>query len=103
MVGVPEISVHDLAKLGPDVRLIDVREAREWESGHVPYAVHVPLGTVPDNLDRFDGIPTYVICRTGGRSLNACQFASANGHDAVNVTGGMLAWAGADLDVVSGA
>ena len=102
-VDVPQISVQDLAKLGPDVRLIDVREPDEWAGGHVAYAVHVPLGTVPDHLDHFDGSPTYVICRSGGRSAKACQFALANGLEAVNVAGGMLAWSNAELDIVSGA
>ena len=43
------------------------------------------------------------VCRSGGRSLNACRFALASGREAVNVTGGMLAWSGAGLDVVDGA
>lgn len=87
--------MQELAALGPDVRLVDVREAQEWEDGHVPYAVHVPLGTVPDQLDRFDGEPTYVICRSGVRSASACEFAIARGRNAVNVAGGMLAWVAA--------
>jgi len=62
----------------------------------------VALGTVPDHLDRFDGSPTYVICKAGGRSLRACEFAAANGHDVVNVTGGMLAWIDAGHAVETG-
>lgn len=95
--------MHELEALGPDVRLIDVREANEWEAGHVPFAVHVPLGTVPDHLDRFDAEPTYVICRSGGRSAHACEFAGGHGHRAVNVTGGMIAWNGAGFESASGA
>ena len=95
--------MQDLAALGPEVRLIDVREPGEWESGHVGHAVLVPLATVPEHLDRFDGSPTYVICRSGGRSANACQFVAGQGHDVVNVAGGMLAWNAAGLDTVVGA
>ena len=48
--------------LGDEVKVIDVREPDEWAEGHIPWAIHVPLGTVPDNLDKFDGTPTYVVC-----------------------------------------
>ncbi len=101
-MAISEITVQELAALGPDVRLIDVREPHEWRQGRVPYAAHVPLRTVPDNLDRFDGSPTYVICRSGGRSAHACEFAAARGLDAVNVAGGMLAWLAAGLDSAAG-
>ena len=99
---IPEISVQDLAALGSGVRLIDVREADEWADAHVAHAVHVPLPTVPESLDRFDGGPTYVMCKVGGRSLRACEFAAAHGHDVVNVTGGILAWLDAELPVEAG-
>ncbi|MEL6891190.1 MAG: rhodanese-like domain-containing protein [Actinomycetota bacterium] len=99
---IPEISVDDLAALGPDVRLIDVREEHEWVEARAPHAVLVPLGTVPDQLDQFDGSPTYVICRSGARSLRACEFAAAQGHDVVNVAGGTLAWAESGHPVESG-
>ncbi len=102
-VTTPEITVQELAALGSDVRLIDVREDDEWAAGRVPYAEHIPLATVPEHLDRFDGRPTYVMCRSGGRSQRACEFVAAQGHDAVNVVGGILAWVDAGYDVDSGA
>lgn len=97
-----EITVHDLAALGPEARIVDVREPEEWAAGHVGHAVHVPLATVPDHLHHFDGTPTYVICRSGNRSARACEFAAAQGLDAVNVVGGMIAWADADLPIEIG-
>ena len=97
-----EITVRELAALGEGVRLIDVREESEWDEIRVPYAIHVPLGAVPDRLELFDGTPTYVICRSGGRSGRACEFVAEQGHDAVNVQGGMIAWCDADLLTVSG-
>ena len=100
---VSEISVRDLAALGADARIVDVREPDEWAQGHIAHATHVPLATVPGNLDRFDGSPTYVICRSGGRSGQACDYLGAQGVEAVNVTGGMLAWVAAGFDVDTGA
>ena len=97
-----EITVEELAALGPDARIVDVREPDEWSDGHIPWAVHVPLGTVPEQLASFDGSPTYVICRVGGRSARACEFAASNDLEVVNVVGGMLAWERAGLDVAHG-
>lgn len=97
-----EISVHDLAALGAGARIVDVRELNEWELGHIGHAVLVPLATIPEQLGVFDGDPTYVVCRSGARSANACRFLEEQGIAAVNVAGGMLAWADAGLDVESG-
>jgi rhodanese-related sulfurtransferase len=98
-----EISVQDLAGLGPSARIVDVREPDEWAQGHIGHASLVPLATVPGNLDAFDGEPTYIVCRSGGRSAQACQFLRDRGRSVVNVTGGMIAWSAAGLDVVTGA
>ena len=98
-----EISVQDLAALGPAARVVDVREPDEWSQGHIGHATLVPLATVPGNIDAFDGEPTYVVCRSGGRSGQACAFLREQGRSVVNVTGGMIAWAAAGLDVVTGA
>ncbi len=98
-----EISVQDLAALGPSARVVDVREPDEWAAGHIGHASLVPLATVPGNLDAFDGEPTYLVCRSGARSGRACDFLREQGHSVVNVTGGMLAWTAAGFEVVTGA
>lgn len=99
-----EVSVDDLAvALDQGARLVDVREPDEYEQARVPGAVLVSLVTIPDHLDAFmnDGT-TYVICRSGGRSMQACDFVAAHGADVVNVAGGTLAWAASGRDVASG-
>lgn len=98
-----EISVQDLAALGADARIIDVREPIEWEQGHIGHAALVPLATVPGNVELFDGDPTYVVCRSGARSSQACDFLAGQGRNVVNVAGGMLAWTAAGFDVATGA
>jgi rhodanese-related sulfurtransferase len=97
-----EISVQELDGLGPSVRVIDVREPNEWADGHIAHARLVPLATVPDHIDVFEGERTYVVCRSGGRSGQACGFLGEKGYDVVNVAGGMLAWSAAGLEVASG-
>jgi rhodanese-related sulfurtransferase len=112
-VTISEISADELAAAaaaadarGERLRLIDVREDDEWTESRIPWAEQVVLGTVPDRLDSFgpDGAaePTYVICKSGGRSMRACEFADARGKNVINVTGGMMAWSRAGHDAVSG-
>ena len=71
-MSIREISVDELAAvLDTGVRVIDVRETAEYVAGHIPGAVHVSLGTVPDEVDAFRGeSPVYVICQAGGRSTS---------------------------------
>jgi rhodanese-related sulfurtransferase len=98
-----EVTVHELRAAGSGARIVDVREPAEWADGHIAGAVHVPLGTVPEALDRFDGSPTYVICRSGARSGQACAYLDDRGLAVANVDGGMLAWIASGFDVVTGA
>lgn len=101
---IKEISVDELAAIiEQGGRVIDVREPSEFDEARVPGSVLVPLGTVPHQVDQFRGPDTtYVICRSGGRSMKACEFVAAQGADAANVAGGMLAWIASGRDVASG-
>jgi rhodanese-related sulfurtransferase len=101
---IPEITVDDLAVLlAGDVRLVDVRTSEEYEAGHVPGAVSVPLATVPENVGAFAGDgPVYLICKVGGRSMSACAYLIDHGMDVVNVAGGTDAWIMAGRDVTTG-
>jgi sulfur-carrier protein adenylyltransferase/sulfurtransferase len=79
--------------------LIDVREVAEFSAGHLPGSINIPLGELPQRLGELgrDTAPVF-ICRSGGRSLAACQLA-VRAHIAApaNLEGGLLAWA-ADVD-----
>ena len=100
-----EIEIDQLeVALARGERLIDVREPGEYSEGHVPGALSIPLGQVPDRVDECveAGRTTYVICRSGARSANACEFLSDRGHDVVNVIGGTMAWVASGRDTVEG-
>lgn len=99
---VKEIDVEDLDRLG-SVPLIDVREPDEYADGHVPGAVLVPLGSVPAaDLSQYRGSTLYVICKSGGRSMRACEFLADAGYDVVNIAGGTMAWVTSGRSVVEG-
>lgn len=98
--GVPAVQV---AGVPADARPLDVRELDEWQAGHAPTAVHIPMSELPERLGELpaDQDPLYVICRSGGRSARVVAFLAQQGYQAVNVSGGMQAWAGAGLPVHS--
>lgn len=80
--------------------LIDVREPAEYNAGHVPGAVHIPLRQLELRMAE---APTdrsvYVICHSGGRSASAVYVLAGHGIAAHNVVGGMVAWSKAGLPV----
>ena len=86
-----------------DPYLLDVREPGEVAQARIEGARHIPLGSLVERLDEVPrDRPVYVICHVGGRSAQAAQYLEGNGFDAVNVTGGILAWYRAGLPVVMG-
>ncbi|GIO55509.1 hypothetical protein J21TS7_38270 [Paenibacillus cineris] len=78
---------------GESLQMIDVREDDEVAQGMISGAKHIPLGEIPARLDEIprDG-EVIMICRSGGRSMRACQYLSQHGIDCVNMVGGMLQW-----------
>jgi rhodanese-related sulfurtransferase len=104
---VPSISVHDLAAVlaaDPATPLVDVREAHEYAAVHVAGATSMPMSVVP--VRAAAEIPrdrtVYVICHSGGRSMQASMWLSAQGYDVVNVAGGTAEWAANGLPVTTG-
>jgi rhodanese-related sulfurtransferase len=85
----------EVTALPDDVRPLDVREADEWAAGRAPTAVHIPMSELAGRLADLpaDEDPLYVICRSGGRSARVVAYLVAQGYPAVNVDGGMQAWA----------
>lgn len=102
-VHVPQIDVDQLpTEFDATAVLLDVREDDEWACGHAAGAQHIPMGEVPARLGEIDGdAALYVICRSGGRSLKVSHYLARNGFQPVNVTGGMVAWAGSGRAVVT--
>lgn len=87
------ISVDDLAALGTDVSIIDVREEEEYSEACVPGTRNIPLSRFQQSLgDIPTGRTVYVMCASGGRSSRATAHLSAEGYDAVNVMGGITEW-----------
>jgi rhodanese-related sulfurtransferase len=82
--------------------LLDVREPEEFDAGHAPTAVHVPLGDLAQRVGELPTTGTVVcVCRSGGRSAIAAEQLRAGGRDACNLLGGMLAWSSEGLAITA--
>ena len=98
-MGVPEVSVSEvrqrLASARPP-RLIDVREADEWEAARINGADLLPLSQWPAIAQeklRDPQEPLLIYCHHGARSAQATAFLLRAGFtDVHNVAGGIDAW-----------
>ncbi len=100
--GVPTVGVDALSDSD---FLVDVREDDEWQAGHAEKALHIPISEFIARYGELtEAAPqdarVNVICRSGGRSAQVTMYLVQQGIDAVNVDGGMEAWAAAGRPVV---
>jgi len=76
--------------------LVDVREDKEYQEGHIANAMHIPLSKINDQaqkLDKYKKRPIIAYCRTGSRSGSACNRLQKHGFESVyNLRGGLMAW-----------
>jgi molybdopterin/thiamine biosynthesis adenylyltransferase/rhodanese-related sulfurtransferase/molybdopterin converting factor small subunit len=95
---IPEVTVQELNAMrrrGADFVLVDVREPHEIAICSFPESVKIPLGTLPQNLNKLSTADEIVVhCKMGGRSAKAVQFLQEAGFRKVkNLAGGIDRWA----------
>ncbi|MGI9648366.1 MAG: rhodanese-like domain-containing protein [Acidimicrobiia bacterium] len=100
-MAVGDITAFKDAVEASDALLIDVREVGEYEAGHLPGAINIPLRTVTDNLDK---IPTdrqvFVYCKSGYRAGLAGSSLGLLGYDNVLIfPPGWNGWTAAEEEV----
>lgn len=92
----PETDVASVVQAldAKSAQIVDVREHNEWNEGHIPGAIHIPLGELPARLTELDSQrPVITVCRSGRRSLKAAEQLLAGGfQDAKSLAGGMIDW-----------
>lgn len=79
-----------------DYQLLDVRQPKEYEAGHIAGATLIPIRELPDRLHELDKAkPLIVYCAVGGRSAAAAQLLSGQEfREVYNLSGGIKAWDG---------
>jgi hydroxyacylglutathione hydrolase len=81
--------------------VVDVREAWEYQQGHVPGAKLIPLGQLSNRLSELNPEkPVAVICASGARSQSAAGLLGQKGFKTIyNVIGGTSAWMYSGLQI----
>lgn len=83
--------------------VVDIRDAAEYKSGHIPQARHIPSATLKDRLGELTKAgdrPVIVYCRSGGTAQSACALLKKNGVANVHsLSGGLSAWQDASLPI----
>jgi glyoxylase-like metal-dependent hydrolase (beta-lactamase superfamily II) len=74
--------------------VLDVRQAAEFDAGHVPSAVHLELGSLTDRLDAVPPGPVTMMCGHGERAMTGASLLARAGRSDVSVlVGGPDDWA----------
>ncbi|WP_299080173.1 rhodanese-like domain-containing protein [uncultured Paraglaciecola sp.] len=88
---------------GKDLIIVDVRTAEEFQQGHVPNAINVPLSDIMQDtaiLKSSKGKPIVLYCRSGKRAGKAANLLQKDGYQNIrHLEGDMLAWIEAGLTV----
>jgi rhodanese-related sulfurtransferase len=104
--GIPAISPRDAAAAVETggALIVDVREPDEFAAERAPGVALVPLSEfVARHEELPKDRPLLMICAAGSRSASATAYLLQRGWtDVKNVTGGMMAWAGAGLPTKGG-
>jgi hydroxyacylglutathione hydrolase len=92
----PQMTVEELATALEEklVNVLDVRGVHEWEAGHLPGSLNIPLGYLEERLEELPPGPLVVHCQGGGRSAIATSLLQSLGvAEVVNLPGGYSGWA----------
>lgn len=95
-------TVHDRLEKGDSFVLVDVREDSEWQSGHIPGAVHLGKGVIERDVEtKFPdpNTPLVLYCGGGYRSVLAAEALQKMGYtNVISMDGGIRGWREAGLD-----
>ncbi len=76
--------------------VVDVRQPDEWEEGHIPDAMHIPMGEIADTIEATvpEKSQEFIIyCASGGRSRRVVEALHAAGYlNAYNLEGGFFVY-----------
>lgn len=87
----------------PEVVLVDVRTADEYDDGHIQNAINIDVkqdGFIEEAKSTLPADKTIALyCRSGKRSANAAGMLTKEGYKVVNLEGGIMAWKEAGMPV----
>jgi hydroxyacylglutathione hydrolase len=94
VASIPYTRIRELSAGVGDATVLDVRSSSEWNEGHIPGAVNVPLAELTSRLSELRGRqPIVTYCQSGARSTVAASVLRAAGIVEVsNAEGGFDEW-----------
>jgi rhodanese-related sulfurtransferase len=101
--GIKEVGTLEALQLinHKEAVIVDVREQKEYDTGHLLNSKLIPLGTIKDRigeLEKYRDRPVVFICASGQRSkIASAQFKNSGFTQTYSLTGGVAAWRKADL------
>ena len=104
--GGASVSAQQLVELvnREDAVIVDVRDKKEFDAGHIVDSINVPHGSLEshvDELKKFVDRPLVVACKVGQHSGAAGTMLRKNGFSNVSrLTGGIAEWRNQNLPVV---
>lgn len=73
--------------------LLDVRTLSEFEAGHIPNALNIPLDSIRERINELDkNQKIYIYCLGGQRGYLAQQILKQHGFNTENLSGGYQLW-----------
>jgi hydroxyacylglutathione hydrolase len=87
-------SIREVADRSLEAQVLDVRSDKEWASGHIEGAIHIPLGELKDRIAELsEEVALIAVCGSGYRSSLAASLLQVGGLTEVSsMDGGMGAW-----------
>ena len=83
--------------------IIDIRDQKQYQAGHILNAVHVPLTSLQERiqkLEKFKGQPIIIVDESGKESDKAASILKKEGFSQIHILkGGMTGWVGEGLPV----
>jgi len=92
-LGIKQLAPRELDRK-KGMTILDVRTNKEYERGHIPGALHVPLSDIGDKIKKLKKDKELVVyCQNGNQSIWAIKRLMGMGYkNLFNLKGGYSAW-----------
>ena len=86
-----------------DAVVVDIRDKKEFATGHLVGAVNIPYGSLAERMGELDphkSRPLILVCKSGQTVGMAGKMLREKGFNALRMSGGMMEWTNQKLPLV---